>query len=592
MKNNFSKDKIFTFFGIFWIGFNFLGIVLAILGLFYGIFLALYFLAGIALAGTWIWKNRSSLFKMRLNPFFMAVILLSFTAILLFSHFSTPTVFSGRDQGSFSEAAIRLSDNHKLRFSNTVEKDFFNIYGPGKALNFPGFNYTDDGRLTTQFPIGYTSWLAAFYSFFGLSGLIIANAVSFFIFLLSFYLFTRIYLKNIPSFIAFLMILTSFAFSWFFKMTLSENLALFLVWFGIFEFFSFLRTKDSFFLSVSLLSFSVLAFSRIEAFALLAVIFVILFFKRKNRTYFFQKIADDKRLLIVLGLIGFFYIINIFVNWAYYLTVLKGLLGSFSQEGEGGGYPLFAPFFYVLKTFNAYALLDSLIVLVLAILYAAYKRNYKILLPLFLVSPMFFYLFQPGISFDHPWILRRFIFSVVPLSFFYAVWFFNSFLKKRLYFYIFSLLMIINNLFISLPYLAFSENKELLAQTKVMSENFTEQDLVLVDQKATGDGFSMISGPLNFLFGKQAAYFFNPEDIKKINLGKFRNVYFIVPDNNLATYQDYYFFDKLLLQKDYMIKDELLYITIGKRTELLKAPVNIPGKISLTTQGKIYLLKK
>jgi hypothetical protein len=152
--------------------------------------------------------------------------------------------------------------------------------------------------------------------------------------------------------------------------------------------------------------------------------------------------------------------------------------------------------------------------------------------------------------------------------------------------------MIINNLFISLPYLAFSENKELLAQTKIMSENFGDQDLVLIDQKATGDGFSMISGPLNFLFGKQAAYFFNPEDIKKINLGKFRNVYFIVPDNNLATYQNYYFFDKLLLQKDYMIKDELLYITIGKRTELLKAPVNIPGKISLTTQGKIYLLKK
>ncbi len=592
MENDFNKDKIFTFFGIFWIGFNFLGIVLAILGLFYGILLALYLLAGIALAGTWIWKNSSSLIKMRINPFFTAVILLSFGAISLLSHFSTPTVFSGRDQGSFSEAAIRLSNNHKLRFSSPVEKEFFNVYGTGKALNFPGFNYTKDGRLITQFPIGYISWLAAFYSFFGLSGLIIANAVSFSIFLLSFYLFTRIYLKNIPSFIAFLMVATSFAFSWFFKMTLSENLALFLVWFGIFEFFSFLRTKDSFFLSVSLLSFSVLAFSRIEAFVLLAAIFAILFFKRKNRTYFFQKIADNKRLLVALGIIGFFYIINIFVNWAYYLTVLKGLLGSFSQEGEGGSYSLLAPFFYVLKAFNAYALLDSLIVLVLAVLYVVYKRNYKILLPLLLISPMFFYLFQPGISFDHPWILRRFIFSVVPMSFFYAVWFFNSFLKKRIYFYIFSLLIIINNLVISLPYLAFSENKELLAQTKAMSENFEDQDLILVDQKATGDGFSMLSGPLDFLFGKQSAYFFNPEDIKKIDLDKFRNVYFIIPDSNLAIYQNYYFFDKLLFQKDYLIKNQSLDITIGKRTELLEAPVNIPGKTSFTTQGKIYLLKK
>lgn len=592
MENNFSKDKIFTFFGLFWVGLNFLGIILAILGLFYGIFLALYFLAGIAVATIWIWNSRLHLIKLKVNLFFAVVMSLSFIAVLIFSHFSTPTIFSGRDQGSFSESAIRLSDNHKLRFSSPAQKEFFKIYGSGKALNFPGFNYAKNGQLTTQFPLGYIAWLAAFYSFFGLSGLVMANGISFFIFLLSFYLFARIYLKNIPSFITFLLIITSFAFSWFFKMTLSENLALFLVWFGIFEFFSFLRTKDSFFLSASLLSFSVLAFSRIEAFALLATIFIILFFKQKSRIYFFQKIRDDRRFLYALGTVAFFYVINIFVDWAYYLTVIKGILGSFSQEGEGGSYALFAPFIYVLKTFNAYALLDSLIILALAILYAAYKKNYKILLPLFLVSPTFFYLFQPGISFDHPWMLRRFIFSVIPISFFYAVWFFNSFLNKRIYFYAFSVLMIINNLVICLPYLAFSENKELLNQTKTISENFGTSDLVLVDQKATGDGFSMISGPMSSLFKKQAVYFFNPEDIRKIDLSNFRNVYFIIPDSNLAAYQNYYFFDKLIFQKDYLIRNESLDITTGKRVELLEAPINIPGKVSYATQGKIYLLKK
>ena len=228
MPANLNEYKLFSALGIFILGLEFLAIILSLFGFFYWPILVVYLIVGIVflcichsertpMPHRGESKNLRSIISsfiinrkaydyikqiLRLRPstnfaqddkkdttknsnflqlFFISLISLLFIIFLSFS--TEPTVFSGRDQGSFSEAAVRLSQNHQLEFETLVSQEFFKIYGQGTALNFPGFSYTADGKLITHFSIGYIAWLAVFYSLFGLSGLAIANGVLFFIFL-------------------------------------------------------------------------------------------------------------------------------------------------------------------------------------------------------------------------------------------------------------------------------------------------------------------------------------------------------------------------------------------------------------------------
>lgn len=62
---------------------------------------------------------------------------ISLLAVIIVSQ-TEPTVFTGRDQGSIALAAIELARGHELAFRNAASDAFFGIYGPGRALNFPG----------------------------------------------------------------------------------------------------------------------------------------------------------------------------------------------------------------------------------------------------------------------------------------------------------------------------------------------------------------------------------------------------------------------------------------------------------------------
>ncbi|NTV55232.1 MAG: hypothetical protein HGA16_01895, partial [Candidatus Moranbacteria bacterium] len=55
------------------------------------------------------------------------------------------------------------------------------------------------------------------------------------------------------------------------------------------------------------------------------------------------------------------------------------------------------------------------------------------------------------------------------------------------------------------------------------------RDLILVDREATGDPYAIPAGPLRFLFGKNAAYFFNPDDFAKIPKDRYDHIYLLAP---------------------------------------------------------------
>jgi hypothetical protein len=592
LKKDIRLDKfhLWTLFALFWIGLGWLGLILALFGIFYNAIIALYILIGITALIYAFAFNKNSI-QLNYSNFFLFFI--SLIAIFVFSYYTTPSVFSGRDEGSLSLSAIELSQNHKLAFSSPASQEFFKIYGPGTALNFPGFSYTTRGELTTQFPLGYISWLAIFYSIFGLNGFIVANSITFLIFLSAFYLLTRYFVRQESAIVGLLIVLTSFVFSWFFKFTLSENLALTLLWFGIFEFILFTKNRNRFYLTSALLSLGLLTFARIEALAFLAIIFIILLFKYRDWKYVLFIIIGQK-VIALLASMGLIYLLNIAVESNFYIALIKGFIRpfqSFSQDIQNSTGFIDA-FVYVMKIFIAYGLFAYLLFGTITIIYLLKKKNFKVLIPFLITSPSLIYLINPSISIDHPWMLRRFLFSIVPMAIFYTIWAMDTFIKKRIYFYLIAVFLLGTNLLTFLPYLTFSPNKNLLPKIEKISENFDASDLVLVDQMATGDGWSMMAGPLNFLNGKQAVYFFNPKDLNKLNLKKWNAIYFIIPDNNLAIYRKSGLFSRMRPVKEYSIEVPSLKILRLDKKDAFSSEISLPEKQTTTVYGKIYLLIK
>ena len=545
---------------------------------------------------------------------FLIMVSVIFIFTLISSYFVTPTIFGGRDQGSISEAAIRLSENHKLEFSTPASTEFFKIYGPGKALNFPGFYYTSQGELTTQFPIVYISWQAIFYSFFGLFGLVIANAILLFIFLISFYLLARLLTGIKFSAIVLILTTTSFPIFWFFKFTLSENMALTLLWISILWLIIFIRERKLFYYSSFLVSAGLLVFTRIEGIFFLIAGLLTAFFltstpkydkiKSKNNSKFslIWKFArentiwrEKKKIIFIYPAIflAILFILNFTKDIYFYKEMAKALLHIKQDQKDASSLfnNFLSPTILEFQVLFLYGILSSFLLGILGIIYFWAKKQWEILIPFFVILPSFVYLINPFVSSDHPWMLRRLVFSIIPGLIFYAILFLAKWNEEKkmycktttTYFVIIS--MILLNLFIFIRYFPFSENKNLLEQTKSISRNFENDDLVLIDKSASGDGFSMLSGPINFLCGKNSVYFFNIEDLNKINREKFSKIYLVTSDQNAIMYTAKIGSDKIISIKDYSIRTKRLLSYSGKNDLLL------PEKMDVKVSGKILEIK-
>ena len=572
-----TKYQLFSAFGFFVIGLEALAIALALLGFFYWQIFAAFLFFGLVGLYALLFANRE---KFRKPTILLAgLITLIFVIFLVYS--TEPSIYGGRDQGSFSEAAIRLSQNHQLTFETPASREFFKIYGPGTALNFPGFNYTSDGKLITQFSVGYVAWLAAFYSLFGLAGFAIANGLSFLLFSGSFFLLIRQFAKSKTAFWGLLFVLTSFLFSWLFRLTLSENFALGLVWFGILEFVWFSKTKQELCLLAAITAFLILSFTRIEAWAILAVLAAVLYLYRKR--FDALQLLRTKLSAWILGIFLLLFVISLKVNSQFYLASLKGLLHSFLPNVDGISF--FTTLSYLFGTLFVFNLLTVLLLGLLGIFYFIKTKKISTLLPFILTAPIFIYLIHPGVSIDSPWMLRRYAFAIIPAAIFYTVMLMDRITSKIL-FNLFALILVGTNLSITYHYINYTENKNLLPQIEKISTTFLPTDLVLVDQLATGSGWSMMAGPLDFVFGKQAVYFFNPKDLAKIDTKKFSRVYLIAPSGEPGNYAAFFSEHEAVPIKNYTIQRNYLDTPpIGETSTL-------PQKTETVTDGIIYLLKK
>lgn len=566
--------------------------ILAILGLFSGrLVLAT---ATIAFSGVII-----SLWKLRPSAALVSFGGIVFLFAMLSTSLSAPTIFSGRDQGSYANAAIRLSTGGSLESQSLIAHTFFEYYGAGKALNFPGFFYSPDGSLISQFPLGYTVWLSGNFTLFGLAGLSIANAFTLFLSLVTILVLVR---QSLPLPFALGSVVAaslSFPFLWISENTLSENLAMPLFLILNFFLFRFIQHPNAFRFFAGALSATLLSLTRIEGFAIAPIAFLVPFFFPGSRVFLLKRFAS-----LFVPCAAFFALsmtIGVLNTLPFYRTIGKALLDSYSDmqvlenQMSGISSSSASSFLRNIELFWTYGLIPVLVAAIFGLAALFQSKRYNAILPFFLAFPTFLYLFGSHISPDHPWELRRFIpFFWTPAILFAAFGISSIFEKYRLHFPgisvrpfvfsgAFSLLLVLPMLPSTFAVLTDSENPHLLEDTREISRSFSEKDLVLVDRLASGDPFSMISDPLNTIFGKSAVYFFNPEDLSRIDLSPFNQIFFIAQSEDTPAYK--------FLSKNFSLTKVKGYTLRTSGISHETNPLSLPRRIGQTAQGSIFLVR-
>ncbi len=564
----FNFTTAFAQIAIYWLGFVSLALGLALLDQF-NLWLPITYLLGgigfLAFASPQYTDNFLRNLRPLAAPF--AIILI---ATIIAGYFTTPTIFTGRDQGSIATAAMMLTDNGTRAIHLPESDAFYNYYGAGKALNFPGFFYSsgvdgNQGALITGFSLPYISYLAVFYGIFGTVGFIIANVILICLFTIALYLLVNNLLslatsnKNsqiaqIPTWLKYFplaAVVATFPFLWFIKYTLTENLALFLIWVMLLALVELIRTPRILWYATLLLAGGLLILTRIEGIALVGITLLILLVAPSTNK-FLRTHAIERLLIPLLAFILLFGVV--FRNSIdFYKMVIKGFIGQNSTEQAEAAFAIST---WLASTANQYATYLSYGMLFWVIggfagiylLWKLHKQSpntsdnfWLILTPALVVAPTFLYLIDANISPDAPWMLRRWSFALVPLGIAYtAIALFLIAQTKnnlRKFVPILASGLLASSLVATGTFITYSEHPQLETQIAKFATNFTAGDLVLIDGGATGDGFALASGPLRTEFGISSAYFFNPADLRRVSFAQFDTVFLLIPNTQIPRYQ-------------------------------------------------------
>lgn len=603
MENESAKRRDWNFFALSALFLSVLiisALVFSLAGFFYG-----ELIWGAALAAgagaLFVWKKRKGASFLILAPSWQTASVLFFAllAAIYIGKTSEPTVFTGRDQGSLATAAISLAENHKLTERSTVSDKFFAIYGPGKALNFPGYYYTKSGELITQFPLPYVIYLALFYSVLGIKGLAFANGALLMLSALAFFLAVRSFLGARYALLALAFLFSLLPFSWFFKFTLTETLAFALLWSAVALAAAILSGGARKLTSWALLAaIAALALTRIEGAAFGAMLLFAVFRKKENRAFLKSEMGRPLFVLAPLALI--FLLFYVAADIHFFREVLKGFLNSWTSSGNSGASNIFRsslmePAAYISQVYVRYGMMAFFVLGSLGIISALCKRKVYLLLPVFAVAPAFIYFIDSHISSDHPWMLRRFMFALLP-AFVYAsamlLWLWERrhgrHVLSRPFTALIATLLILQSLGATAKLLPHTENKNLLRQTGDLAQKFSPNDLVLVDRDASGDGWSMLSGPLKEIYGLSAAYFFNSSDLAKLDTSSFEKIYLIAPKTAAARWKAL-LGDRIASEQPYSLETSRLQIDPGAQK---KITVTIPRSHTEKTDGYIFEIRK
>lgn len=401
--------------------------------------------------------------------------------------------FGGRDESEYLNGAVRLATTGSLGFPSHLN---------GLADNFVE-------NLRTQ-PFGYKVWIAIQYTFFGQQGALRGNVIIIVLGLFSFYLVASLLGGRKTGLIALVLYISSMPFLWFSRETMSENLAFYLLWGLIVFFFIYLRTKHLRYLFIAFAYSWIIALTRIEGFYIQLMFLILL-----PIILVLKKVADYKRIALIVGVYLLFVFTNIYVAKATYAPFIGETFRSIQYgikrsvqpltsinfvKGNNGSevtiqnkysrlydnIPLF--FSMLLAKYNFFVVIFSLAYI---FFYIVFRKRYTlipslyILIILILFIPEYFKLISPGVTIDEPWLYRRYLYALLPFGYVCLVLFLKSFRQKTILSYIVIVLLTIN-IVLSKDILFLKNNWPLVEKINEITNNITENDFVIIKERPLG----------------------------------------------------------------------------------------------------------
>lgn len=479
---------------------SWLGFLLTILQIFYK---PLIFLTTLAVFGITLFLLRRYQKIQRPSKSELIVFLFILAFAVFNGFFAHETFEGGRDQGIYSNSAVYLSQNHTLKISERVQSPGFRL-SPDKKAFIPEFHF------------GYISWLALHHIFLGIAGIELANILPIIIGLFSLFLIGKRTANVKAGLFTVLMMATSFIVIWYSRRTFSEIYSLALIWFGILAFLkSYLENKKEF-LMVTTASFGLLLFTRVEGVMIfgtfLGLTALLYLFNKERRR---QLISIVVPTVIVLLLFLFYslkiqpgynsQIVSIFKNPFDLISGISKTIGPAEKFSQSFDYVMDRPTLYILQVLWAYNLLIPLGLALITVFWAFLrirrdKKNILFLIIFVLVAPTFFELINITTYHDQPWMLRRFLPTIIPFTYLFSSVFLVRFVKAARYLLLFLILGV--NLIISAPILTFVEFENILqSEVKEIAQAIPNDANVFYERQSSGR-FN-IDLPLHFVFGKK-----------------------------------------------------------------------------------------
>jgi hypothetical protein len=465
-----------------------------------------------------------------------------FVLLLIYSPFPA---FSGRDEGSYANAAIYLARYHSLDFQLPLE-GFFKEEGLShQLLNYPGFVSTSNG-MTSQFSPGYFVLLGIFYLFakttaiFSLiNGLLILGGG------VAFYFLIRLFAPRWFALAGTFALMFNFLFLWFPRFTLSENLA-FMLFINLVFFLSYYKKVGNWISAYPIIALLILfPLTRPEGWWLLIASLVIMgFWYFKGQIGFGRRSFLKYGLAMFLGLIFSVYIaiqqfpvykrlLRDWIKWpsteASYAKLLQGKI-TFADFRHilGALFPSGDRMLYFLQVEWRYGILFFGLVALAGLILFFWDKQRKIFSPdirgiigvtAFLSFPFFGAFLSPQVSADHPWMLRRFFFVVLPCGILAAIILTKAWMGKKsrrlspTFAPLLLAILVIPSLSASAYFLSVKTDSGREAVLNQLGSYFEDDSYVFLNREASGDGWHMWAGPLSSIYGKNAVYVYSPDNL-------------------------------------------------------------------------------
>jgi hypothetical protein len=271
------------------------------------------------------------------------LIAIGLLAMILFFH-PFPWILGGRDPGVYVNTGISIANSGALLIhdpfleelntneiqsfyliprivNNTIIKNDLNFEG----FAFPGYYITDSktGELTPQFYYLWPTWIALFYSLFGMDFVLYVTPTFAILAIFAiFYATKTIFNTRVGLLTAFFLTINS-AIIWYSRYPSSEIFTAFLIFSGVYTFILFKDSQNIVLGCISAFCFGEAFLTRIDAIILvIPILFILLYIQAKNK---FER-CHTVFLIILSAFIVWVSLIDLFIAYPYVNSIIYNVV--------------------------------------------------------------------------------------------------------------------------------------------------------------------------------------------------------------------------------------------------------------------------